>query len=274
MIRSSVSLICAALLLVTGCSTTKPTLQDEQLRRMTDLNERALASAEKGHRSDADTLLQQAWRLAEMLDDRQMQVLTLLNRSRLARRDHNLPESRTYLDKAQNITGQQGQLYADLAQERALLALAAGDLAEAQRWATAAHLADEGSQLGRRLNLLARIALLRGEQGEARSLAEQALTANNNAGQELERANSLRMLGVIATGAGDWIKAEEQLQAALTLDRQQAAPPKIAADLEALAELAGRQQHTEQQQEYLQRARKVREQLEKIGKNRDKEGSE
>ncbi|NJD39899.1 MAG: hypothetical protein FIA89_16510 [Geobacter sp.] len=262
MTKSSVrTLLCAALLLAVGCSTIRTTPQDEQLRRMVDLNERALASAEKGQRSDATKLLQDSWRLAIALDDQPMQIMTLLNQSRLARRNHDLAESRTYLDKALHISGQQGPLFADLAQEQALWALAAGDLTEAQRWATAAHRAEEGSQLGRRLNLLARVALLRGQRSEAKTLAEQALANNKTVGQELERANSLRTLGIIATQEGDWIAAEEQLQAALTLDRQQAAPHRIISDLEALAELAGRQQQTERQQEYLQRARMAREQL-------------
>lgn len=266
MTRPSVAALITVLLCIAGCSTTRPTPQDEQLRRITDLNERALASAEKGHRSNADKLLQESWRLAATLDDQPMQVMTLLNQSRLARRAQNLTESRAILDKAQQISGRQGPLYADLAQEQALLALATGDLDEAHQWATAAHRAEQGTQLGRRLNLLARIALLRGARSEARVLAEQALAANRNAGQELEKANSLRLLGSIATQEGDWITAEKQLQAALTLDRQQAAGTRIAADLEALAELAARQQQTAQQQEYLQRARMVREQLVTIEK--------
>lgn len=274
MIRPSAALILATLYLFTGCSTTRPTPQDEQLRRITDLNERALASAEKGQGNDAARLLQESWRLAATLDDQPMQVMTLLNQSRLARREQNLTDSRAFLDKAEQICSQHGPLYADLAQERALLALATGNLTEAHRWATAAHRAEQGSQLGRRLNLLARIALLRDERNEARTLAEQALAANNKTGQELERANSLRLLGSIATLGGEWTKAEEQLLAALDLDRQQAAPLRIALDLEALAELAGKQQQTGRQQEYLQRARMVREQLATTGKNADKKGSE
>lgn len=260
MIRPSVAALITVFLCIAGCSTTRPTPLHEQQRKMTDLNERALASAEKGRSSDADKLLQESWRLAATLDDQPMQVMTLLNQSRLARRANHLPEARALLDKAEQISGQQGPLYADVAQERALQALATGDLNEAQRSATAAHRAEQGSLLGRRLNLLARVALLRSERSEAKKLAEQASAANNSIGQELEKANSLRILGMIAMQEGHWLKAEEQLRAALELDRQQAASLRIAADLEALAELADKQQQTERQQKYLQRARMVREQ--------------
>lgn len=274
MTSSSITpLICAALFLIAGCSTTRPTPQDEQQRRIADLNERALASVEKGRSSDADKLLQESWRLATLLDDRAMQVVTLLNQSRLARRAQHLQDARVFIDKAQQISGQQGPLFADVAQEQALLALATGDLTEAQRWATDAYRTEQGAQLGRRLNLLARVALLKGERNEARRYAEQALADNNSAGQELERANALRLLGIIATQTGDWTQAEEQLRAALELDRQQAAPAKIAADLEALAELAARQQQPERQQQYLQRAQMVREQL-TVGQDAVKKGSE
>ena len=97
-------------------------------------------------------------------------------------------------------------------------------------------------------------------------LAESALTANKREGMELERANSLRILGLIKAQERQFDKAEELLQEALNLDKQQEASAKIATDLEALAELAGLQGNKELQQGYLQRAKTVREYSKVISK--------
>jgi tetratricopeptide (TPR) repeat protein len=244
--------------MVTACSTTQPVPLTEQQRKIYDLNERALASAQKGYDDDTQKLLQEALRLAASLDDREGQILTLLNQSRLARHNGMLQQAGLILEQA--ITkAVDTPFYADVAQEKALLELAANHLDEATHWAELAKDAEQGSVLGRRFNLLARIALRKNDLDKANRLAEQALTANNDAGQELERANSLRILGVVKTQTGQWEKARELLQQALVLDKQQAVPLKIATDLEALAELAALKKELTLQQDYLQRARLVRE---------------
>ncbi|MBV5337369.1 MAG: tetratricopeptide repeat protein, partial [Deltaproteobacteria bacterium] len=108
-------------------------------------------------------------------------------------------------------------------------------------------------------NLLARIALKKNELREAERFAELALSATSDVGLELEQANSLRILGITKSRTGQWDKAEKFLQEALVLDKQEAEPLKIAADLEALAELSALKKEPARQQEYLQRAKVVRE---------------
>jgi len=255
----SITMICLmATLLFTACSSTRTTPLAMQQTKINDLNERALASAEKGYDADAQKLLREALQLASSLDNKEGQIITLLNQSRLARHNRNVQLSALSLEQA--MTQSAGTIYyADVAQEKALHELAVNHLDEATHWAEIARDAEQGNLIGRRFNLLARIALKKNEVSVSERFAEQALAATKNVGQESEQANTLRILGIIKARTGQWDKAEKLLQEALTLDRQQATPAKIASDLEALAELAGLKKEPARQQEFLQRAKVVRE---------------
>lgn len=243
--------------LLSGCAGNKANRLSEHERRITDLNERALDSTAKGYDTDAGKLLQEALQRASAQDDRNGVSVTLLNLSRLARHNGKLQLAAQLVEQAL-VSATGTTQYADAAQEKALQELAGNRLAEADRWAEIARTSEQGNLLGRRLNLLARISLLKGEKNEAAQLAEQALSANKGDGMELERANSLRMLGLIKAQERQFDKADELLQEALSLDKQLAASTKIAADLEALAELAGLKGDKNLQQGYLQRAKTVR----------------
>jgi len=257
-LRTATLILLATTTLTTGCLGGKSSLIAEQQRLISDLNERGLTFAEQGRNADAQKLLQEALRLAASLDDRHGQIMTLLNQARLARHNNRPEVAEQHVDQAlQLAVGTRD--YADAAQEKSLQELLTGRLEQATRWADAALAAEQGNLRGRRLNLLARIVLLKGDTAGATRLAELALSANSGDGLELERANSLRMLGLLKTQAGQLDKAEEMLQEALKLDKQQAVPSRIAADLDALATLAGRKQEPARKQEYLNRAKLVRE---------------
>lgn len=257
MTRMAKTIILVAIPFVAACSTPHATpLQDLQ-SRIRDLNMRALATAEDGYKVNAQKLLQEALQLASSIDDKDGQIVTLLNQSRLARHAANPQQAESLLKQVLPLAAGTSH-YADVAQEKAIQELEADHLDEALYWAQRAREAEQGNLIGRRLNLLARIALKRNRKDEAARFAEQALEANKDSGLELEQANSLRMLGIIKTQSGQVDKAEELLQQALLLDKEQAASSKIAADLEALAELAASQKDPALQQEYLQRARVVR----------------
>lgn len=257
-------LILSASTLLYGCFGGK-VQRSEHERKILDLNERALDSASKGYDTDAQKLLQEALQRASAQDDRSGTSLTLLNQSRLARHGGNLQLAAQLVE--QTLASATGTAqYADAAQEKALQELAGNHLAEAARWAEIARKSEQDNLLGRRLNLLARITLLKGERSEAALLAEQALAANKDDGLELERANSLRLLGTIRSQERLFDKAEALLQEALNLDKQQEDSAKIAADLEALAELAGFKGDTNLQQGYLQRAKIVRESSRRLRK--------
>ena len=243
--------------LLSGCFGSNVQLSEHE-RKISDLNERALDSAAKGYDTDAQRLLQEALQRASAQDDRNGVSISLLNQSRLARRNSKVQLAAQLVEQAL-ISANGTTLYADVAQEKALQELSVNHLAEAGRWAEIARTSEQGTLMGRRLNLLARIALLKGDKTEAVRLADDALAANRGDGMELERANSLRMLGMIKSQGGLFDKAEELLQEALTLDKQQEASLKIAADLDALSELAGLKGDRKLQQSYLQRAKTVRE---------------
>jgi hypothetical protein len=67
------------------------------------------------------------------------------------------------------------------------------------------------------------------------------------------------MLGMVRGQQGRHDQAEQKLRQALALDKQLELPVRIAADLEALAELAGLRGDSAAQQEYQQRATTVKE---------------
>jgi tetratricopeptide (TPR) repeat protein len=251
-------LLLTAITLLSGCMGNKAAVPlTKKQSTIGDLNERALNSAGKGYDHDALKLLQEAFRLAATVDDLDGQIITLLNQSRLAR--HNAQPQLAEKSADQALSLAKGTVhFADAAQEKSLQELSAHRLDEAGHWAETAHTAEQGKLLGRRLNLLARIALLKGDRAEATHQAELALAANRGDELVMERANSLRVLGIIKTQEGQHAEAEQLLQEALRLDKQQAASAKIAADLEALAELAGLKGEQSRQQDYLQRAKAVR----------------
>lgn len=252
-------MVLAAVTILTGCLANRPGQIPAQQQKVNDLNERALSDAEHGYDNDARRLLQEALQLASSRDDQDGQIITLLNQSRLSRHSNNPQLAGQYVEQALMLA-KGTRHYADVAQEKALQELAANQLDQAARWAEAARAAEQGNLIGRRLNLLARIALLKGDKTEASRQAELAMSANSRDGMELERANSLRILGGIKTQTGQLDKAEEMLQEALKLDKQNhSAPSRIAADLDALAELAGYRQDSSRKQEYLNRAKLVRE---------------
>jgi len=258
MTRTTYSLLLiATIMLLSGCMGNKTVPLTKIQSTINDLNERALSSAEKGHDTDAQKLLHEAFRLASALDDLDGQIITLLNQSRLARHSTQPQLAKKLADQALSLANGTAH-YADAAQEKSLQELSTHRLDEAGHWAETALAAEQGKLLGRRLNLMARIALAKGNRGEANQYAEQALAANRGDELVVEQANSLRILGMIKTREGQLATAEELLQEALTLDKQQAASAKIAADLEALAELAIVKGEQNRQQEYQRRAKAVR----------------
>lgn len=263
MTRYSLIHLLQLLLLVcicTGCAGKKITPLHEQERNIMDLNRRALQAATTGNRNNAEELFDRALLIANSMDNKDAQIITLLNQSRLARHAGMLTEATRLTDEAL-LLATDSRLYSDVAQEKAIQAVAENRLDDATEWGKQALLKETGELTGRRLNLLARIYLLKNNLIEAELLANRGLSATKDAGMELEHANSLRMLGIIKTVYKDHEQAEELLQQALEIDRQQAEPLKIAADLDALAELAGKRGDDLAEKNYRQRGDLIRKSL-------------
>lgn len=246
--------------LLAGCAGGAPQL-GETRRRIADLNERALTSIEKNRPDDGRRVLDEALGLAAALDDDERQALTLLNLARLERRLGRLSEAEQLL-KQGRYHGAATPYAADLAQETALVLLAGGNAAEARLWAETALREERGDMTARRLNLLARVALQQGDRAAGLACAEQALEkAGSREPLAEERANSLRLIGRLRGEEHRFDEAEKLLMEALALDRRLERPAKIAADLEALAELMERKGDTARGNDYRQRAARVRERL-------------
>lgn len=252
--------LAATAVLLTGCMGGGGPQLSEQQRRIVDLNERALGSYDKGYVEDAARLLQEALRLASSLDDDEGQITTLLNQARLARRSGDLTMAAQRIEQAGQRAGT-GIYAADVKHELALQALAANRLDQAVLLAQAAVQAEHGGLIGRRLNLLARIYLAQNKPELALLTAEQALSANRDDLLAEEQANALRIIGQVKGQQQQWSEAQQALDRALALDKQQELPTKIAADLEALAGLAKQQGNTTAERDYQARARRVRETL-------------
>lgn len=244
-------------LVLAGCfggGSVTPTVTQQ---RLTDLQQRAQISADKGFYDVARQLLQEALQLAGSLDDQQGQAAVLVHQARLARQNNEqAPASQAVTQALQLSAG--SALHADAAQEMALQELAAGRTDQARGWAEIALREERGNLLARRLNLLARIALIQGRTADAANLAEQALAKSGSEPLAAERANALRILGTVRGQQQQYAEGERLLEQALELDKQLELPARIAADLEALAGLAGLRGDQLRQQDYLHRAETVR----------------
>jgi len=229
-------------------------------QRLTDLQQRAQISADKGFYDDARRLLQEALQLAGSLDDRQGQAAVLVQQARLARQNNQQAQAGQAVAQALNLSVG-SDLHADAAQEKALQELAAGRTDQALNWAEIALREERGDRLARRLNLLARLALLQGRTTDAANLAEQALKKSGAEPMAAERANALRMLGTVRGQQQRYAEGEQLLGQALELDKQLELPDRIAADLEALAVVAALRGDQVRQQDYRHRAQTVMDSL-------------
>lgn len=245
---------------LTGCFGGSAPRLSESERRIQEMNERSLSSMEKQRFDDARTLLDEALRIASSLDDAERRALTLLNLARLERRLGHLPQAELLLDQAMK-QGRSTSHSADLAQEMALLKLAMNKPDDALAWAEKAFKLEQGEMKGRRLNLLARIAMIQGRDQDALRLTQEALSHTKSPQMLEERANAMRVTAQIIARENRLEEAEKLLKEALEIDRSLERPAKIAADLQALAEVMRLRENTAGEKEYRQRAERVRENM-------------
>lgn len=245
---------------LSGCFGGSGSTLSETGRRIQDMNERALGSMEKQRFDDARAVLDEALRIAASLDDADHQALSLLNLARLERRLGRLDQAEALLVRALKPGSQTGYR-ADLAQEAALLKLAQNRLDDAKSWAETALKEEQGEMKGRRLNLLARIALLQGKGQEAFELSKEAFFLTGGPQMAGERANALRTMAQVRLNEKLPDEAERLLNEALDLDRSLERPAMIAADLEALARVMQLKGDSAKEQEYHRRAHLVRKSL-------------
>jgi Tfp pilus assembly protein PilF len=250
--------------LISGCFGGNRSQMTDPFRSRTDsLNERALASLEQGNSVGALALFEEALRLSATRDDYHGQTRALLNLSRLYRQQGDKDRARNAVKKALKLSPET-DLQADVSQEMALVEFDLGNNSKAMEWGLRALEQEEGKLKGRRLNLLARIAIKTGQIADAGRYAEQALSHNRTNGPAEEEANSIRLLGRVKMAQGNLQDAEKQLMQALEMDKRFGRPARIADDLEALAELSLLKNDPPRRQDYLERARKIRENIKPV----------
>lgn len=149
---------------------------------------------------------------------------------------------------------------AEAARRAGLLSLDAGDAAGGARWAgRALELCRESrcSDEGAIVNLQARAALLGGDAAGAVNLAGKALALNRRAKNDVERANSSRIVADAQLAVGRHAEAAEAYAAALVIDKRLGLESKILLDLLGLGRVAGREGRRSEALGYLERARDV-----------------
>lgn len=201
-------------------------------------NRQGLAAEARGDRDGALAAFGESLKIHRSVEDFPGAAIALINLARVRRLRGEIPLAKETIDAADPLLPPGSPLFPEIAFEKAMIGLASGDLPAAKEWATRAVDTEKGDASGRMLNLLARVLLLGGRGDEAQGRAESALAANRNAGARGEEANSLRLLGDIATARKDRGRAGELYAASLAIDKGIANSRKIAADLRALGALA------------------------------------
>lgn len=151
-----------------------------------------------------------------------------------------------------------GRLRSEAARLAGLLELDAGDAAGGARWAARAlELCDAigCDTRGAILNLQARAAHLGGDREGAIRIARAALTANREAGDDVERANSSRIVADAQLALGRPAAAAAAYADALELDKRLGLEPKIFLDLVGLGRSAQGQGRAGEARGWFQRAR-------------------
>ena len=246
------------IVLLAGCfgRQTHTARSEAQLRAETALN-RGIRAEQKGDRIEAEQFLLQSLTTSSSIEDYPARATALINLARLYRLRHELPKAESSIDQALATTEIDPRFSAEAAYEKALIELAKGSPDTALEWAQKAISAEHGNALGSRLNLAARIQLVRGKWSDADALAGKALNANRTAGQPEEEANSLRVLGIVARHEKKPDPGARFLQEALLIDKRIGKNSKIAADLEELAETARDVGNLKESASYLERACEV-----------------
>lgn len=249
----------AALFSLTGCfGGSKQNVRPEVQVRAESLLVRAVRAEHKGDVQEAERLLRESLVISTSIEDNPAKATTLINLARLQRLGHDPTSATVTIDAALDLLGPtDASLYVEAAQEKALIVLSSNNADAALTWAEKSVAAEKGSLLGRRLNLLGRIQLVRGDTANSTASLSKALTENRGSGNAEEEANSLRMLGIIARNGKRFTEAERLINEALEIDKRIGASAKIATDLEELAATARVTGNHGNAVKYLERAYEV-----------------
>jgi tetratricopeptide (TPR) repeat protein len=186
----------------------------------------------------------EALRIAQSVEDAEGIAANAINLSIVYQRQGKLGEARAALAPVleQPRLAFAPERLAQVALRRAVLDLEDKRSASAAEWldkAQAACASQSCALTASIHNLRGQLALDAGRSEAAAASANLALAASRGAGNKLEAANALRLLGNASIGAGDAAAAQAPLAEALAIDRELALPRKIFLDLVALGRASG-----------------------------------
>jgi tetratricopeptide (TPR) repeat protein len=204
-----------------------------------EANRRAEASFRRGDFENSVQHYREALRIARSLEDADSIAANAINLSIAYQR---LGKSAEALASLAPVLDQSTLLFpparlAQAALRRSILEFDERRYASAAEWAdrAAAYCGQQGcALLGALNNVKGQIALETGHSDSAAAHAQTALQASRDAGNQVETANALRLLGNAAIRAGDAKAALAPLGEALAIDRELALPSRIYLDLVSL----------------------------------------
>ncbi|HEX9080573.1 MAG TPA: tetratricopeptide repeat protein, partial [Desulfuromonadaceae bacterium] len=156
------TLACLLACLLSGCFGGAAKPRPEVRVRAETLIQRAVRAEHKGDLPEAENLLTESLRLSTSIEDNPAMAAARINLARLYRLRHDTARAREAIDGALALLGTEADSYGEAAQEKALIELTT-DSGVALAWAHKAVTAERGSWGGRRLNLLGRIQVGRGD---------------------------------------------------------------------------------------------------------------
>jgi len=237
------ALSCVVVLTLAGCggqpvANTTAALQEAAI----EANRKGEAYVRRGELESAARSYREALRLSQSLEDPEGIAANAINLSIVRQRQGRFADARASLDavlEQPNLHFSSLRL-AEASLRHALLDLDQNRFSGANEWVKQAAL-----HCGKRCplasaihNARAQLALQAGSIDAAAAAARSAHDASRAAGDRVELANALRLLGIISLHRGDPAGARTHLEQALALDREIGAPRKIAFDLLALGRAA------------------------------------
>jgi len=216
-----------------------------------------------GEHESAARSYAEALRLSQSLEDAEGIAANAINLSIVRQRQGRFADARKSLEAVQersNLRFSAARL-AEVALRQALLDMDERRFAAAEEWLNRADGRCEKRcpVAGAIHNVRAQLALQAGRLDDATAAARAGHDASRSAGDRIELANALRLLGFVSLRNGDAANARTQLEQALAIDREIGAPRKIALDLLALGRAAALGGEREAARAYYTRALAVSE---------------
>ena len=256
-----VAILIAALLL--GCSQAPKNTVAARQEAAIEANRKGENYVRHGELDSAARSYREALRLSQTLEDPEGIAANAINLSIVRQRQGRFKDARASLAavlEQSNLRFSTARL-AEVSLRHALLDLDERRFPAAEHWVRQAqtYCGERCALTAAIQNVRAQLALQGGRVEDAAAAARSARDASRAAGDRLELANALRLLGVSALQRGDADGARAQLEQALAIDREIGAPRKIALDLLALGRVAALSGEREAARAYYARALAVSE---------------